>query len=118
MQLSNTSRPSAPIHLLECRTFWQKLLGLMGRIRLESTEGIALIIQPPGRFNAAIHMFFMRFDIAAIWLDADHKVIHKTIAHRWRPYYAPSSPAAIVLEIHPTRINDYNVGDQVKIAHA
>lgn len=90
----------------------------MGRSNLDSQEGIALIIQPPGRINAAIHMFFMRFDIAAIWLDADQKVIHKTLARRWHPYYIPSLPASMILELHPTRINDYNLGDQVTITHA
>jgi len=116
--LTNSTRPTLPVRLQECNTFWLKLRGLMGRPSLAADEGIALFIQPPGRINASIHMFFMRFDIAVIWLDTDNRVIHKEIARRWRPYYAPPAPARLVLELHPSRINDYNLGDQVTLTHA
>jgi len=75
-----------------------------------------LMVQPRAdRVDAAIHMFFMNFDIAVIWADAQLRVVDAQLARRWRPAYAPAKAAKYVLEIHPDRLNDYQPGDQLVI---
>ncbi len=70
------------------------------------------------RVNAAIHMFFMNFDIAVIWLDRQKKVVDVQIARKWQPMLAPAGPARFILEAHPDRYADFNIGDQIEIQPA
>lgn len=67
------------------------------------------------RLNAAIHMLFMNFDIAVIWLDRNLTVVDAQFARRWRPAYTPSRAAKYVLEIHPSRLNDFQLNDRILI---
>ncbi len=72
------------------------------------------MVQPrENKVDAAIHMFFMNFDIAVVWLDKNLRVVDAQRARRWRPAYTPASPAKYVLETHPDRLKDYQVGDQI-----
>lgn len=80
---------------------------------LHPGEGIAIVEPIEGITSTSIHMFFMRFDIAAIWLNSDLVVVHKSIAKKWKPYYASPTPAKIILETHISRIDDFNIGDQI-----
>ena len=52
-----------------CSSFICKLRGLMFRRALEPDEGLLLVEQFESRTATAIHMLFMRFAIAVIWLD-------------------------------------------------
>jgi len=67
------------------------------------------------RINASIHMFFMNYDIAVVWLDSNMSVVDCTLAYRWQPYYIPNRPARYILETHPARIADFSPGDRVEI---
>jgi len=72
------------------------------------------MVQPRAdRVDSAIHMFFMNFDIAVVWMDSKLRVVDVQYAKRWRPAYAPSAPAKYVLETHPERLNDFHLGDQL-----
>lgn len=51
------------------RSFGARFKGLLGRASLEPGEG--LLIEPCD----AIHMFFMRFAIDAVFLDAERRVV-------------------------------------------
>lgn len=85
---------------------------------LDEQEGIALVADSSGVVNSSIHMFFMNFDIAVIWLDSSMHVVDKTVAKKWHPYYAPEKPALYTLELHPSKIADFNKSDQVKFNDA
>jgi hypothetical protein len=60
-------------------------------------------------------MFFMKYDLAVIWLDRGLKVVDVQVARRWRPAYTPARPALYVLETHPDHAADFHCGDQVKL---
>lgn len=85
----------------------------MFRKSLGEHEGILLVQPRSDRVDSAIHMFFMNFDIAVIWADPDLRVVDIQYARRWRPYYAPKKAAKYVLETHPNRLKDYQIGDQL-----
>ena len=56
-------------------------------------------------------MFFVNFAIAAVWLDDERRVVHKTLARPWRPFYASPRPARYVLEGPPALLERIAVGD-------
>jgi uncharacterized membrane protein (UPF0127 family) len=118
MQLINLSNPGMPINIEICRSFLAKFKGLMFEPRLDEQEGIALVADSPGIVNSSIHMFFMNFNIAVIWLDSSMHVVDKVIARKWHPYYAPKNSALYTLELHPSKIADFNKNDQVQFNDA
>jgi uncharacterized membrane protein (UPF0127 family) len=90
----------------------------MFRSRLDEQDGIALVADSPGIVNCSIHMFFMNFDIAVVWLDSYMRVVDKTIAKKWHPYYAPKKSALYTIELHPSKIFDFTINDQLQFTDA
>jgi len=97
-----------------CDTLLSRLRGLTLRPALAPEEGLILVETRPGIATTSIHMFFVSFPIAAIWLDDDRRVVHTAFAQPWRPYYAPPRPARYVLEGPPWLLDRVAVGDVLK----
>lgn len=112
VELQNATTPSQPLHLKYCNGFWSKLKGLMFTPKLNPGEGIVIVEDRPSRLNTSIHMFFMKFDLAVIWLDENKTVVDKVLAKRWAPVYVPRKAAQYVLELHPSRLSDFSIGDR------
>jgi len=118
VRILNLTRPEQPVlRVRVCDTFFSRFQGLMLTPAVDIHGGILLDEKADGRVNTAIHMFFMRYDIAAIWIGADLSVVDSVVARRWRPYYAPAKPARYILETHPDRAGDFHPGDRVKFVH-
>jgi uncharacterized membrane protein (UPF0127 family) len=82
---------------------------------IDPMEGLLLVEDRDSILATSIHMFFMRFDIAAIWINSQNKVVDIKIAKKWRPYYASQSPAKYVLECHVSQFSNFKIGDTVLI---
>jgi len=54
---------------LAARTFWSRLIGLLGRSRLEAGEGLVI------ERSSSIHTAFMRFAIDAVYVERSGRVI-------------------------------------------
>jgi len=90
----------------------------MFRSVLARDEGLLLVIGKDSRADSSIHMLFMSFDIAVFWINSKMIVVDKVIAKSWRPAYFPAKAARYTLEAHPSRYNDYEVGDNVEFKNA
>ena len=101
-----------------CDSFLCRLRGLMFRSRLALDEGLLLVQSRDSRLDSSIHMFFVPFDLAVFWINSKMEVVDKVIARSWRPAYFPKAEAKYILEIHPDRFNDYNIGDYVEFKNA
>ena len=97
-----------------CDSAWCRFRGLMLRGTLAPDEGLLLVYGHASVVGSSIHMFFMRFAIAVLWLDEEFRVVSKTLAKPWRPYYAADSPAQYILEAPPTLLDSIAVGDRVE----
>jgi uncharacterized membrane protein (UPF0127 family) len=116
LRLLNLTHPVDPaLRVRYCDTFWSRFRGLMLAPPVELHGGILMDEKSDSRVNTSIHMFFMRFDIAVIWINSEMTVVDSAIARRWAPYYAPALPARYILETHPERIHDFKPGDRVKL---
>jgi uncharacterized membrane protein (UPF0127 family) len=101
-----------------CDTFLTQLRGFTFRPRLALDEGLLLVGTRDSRLDSSIHMFFVSFDLTVIWINSDMQVVDKVIAKSWRPAYLSKQPARYVLEIHPERWGDYEIGDTVQFKDA
>jgi uncharacterized membrane protein (UPF0127 family) len=106
------------IHIKYCDTFLTQLRGLTFRSRLSRDEGLLLVGTRDSRLDSSIHMFFVSFDLSVIWIDSNMQVVDKVLAKSWRPAYFSKQPAKYVLEIHPDRWNDFQIGDTVQFTNA
>jgi uncharacterized membrane protein (UPF0127 family) len=101
-----------------CDTFLTQLRGLTFRSQLEADEGLLLVGGRDSRIESSIHMFFVPFDLSVIWINSAMQVVDKVLARAWRPAYFPKHPARYVLEIHPKRWGDFEIGDGVEFRDA
>lgn len=90
----------------------------MFRRELGPEEGLLLVQARDSRVDSSIHMFFVPFDLAVFWIDTGLRVVDKTIARSWKPAYISGKPARYILEIHPDRLEDYEIGDMVEFKDA
>lgn len=97
--------------LVRCDTFWKRGRGLMFRRGLGADEAYLFVEAREGRAQTTIHMFFVFFPIAVVWLDADRRVVDKALARPFRPYYAPARPAQYYVEGDPALLDRVDVGD-------
>ena len=109
----NTPLP-APLQAIYCDSFICRLRGLMGRSSLAPAEGLLLVEARDSRVDTSIHMLFVYMDLAVIWINSGYSVVDTILARSWRPVYAPRQPARYILEIHPSRLNEFTIGDQVE----
>lgn len=113
----NRSHPGIP-RVKYCDTFFTQLRGLTLRPSLAQDEGLLLVGKRDSRLDSSIHMFFVSFDLAVIWINSDMQVVDKVIAKSWHPAYFSKQPARYVLEIHPKRWGDFEIGDRVEFKDA
>jgi uncharacterized membrane protein (UPF0127 family) len=97
-----------------CDSFLCRLRGLMFRSRLAADEGLLLVEAHDSRVDTSIHMFFVFMDLGVVWINSSHLVVDTVLAKAWRPMYIPRQAARYTLEIHPGRLGEFNIGDQVE----
>ena len=87
----------------------KRMRGLLGRTSLSAGE--ALVIRPCN----SIHMFFMKFSIDVVFVDANHRVVGE--ASRLKPYrISPvfwNSACAIELPVGTIESTGTQVGDLI-----
>ncbi len=117
--VQNLNKPiKSPPRIKFCGSFLCRLRGLMFRSHLNLDEGLLLAIGRDSRADSSIHMFFVPFDLAVIWINSNKEVVDKVIAKSWRPAYFPAAAARYTLEIHPDHLNDYEIGHKVEFQNA
>jgi uncharacterized membrane protein (UPF0127 family) len=108
-----TAEPPLLRRVRWCASFWSRLWGLMFRQAIEPGQAIVLVEARDSRAAVAIHMFFVPFTIAAVWIDQAGRVVDKVAARPWRPFYAPRAPARYILETHPELLDRVFIGDEL-----
>jgi uncharacterized membrane protein (UPF0127 family) len=107
-----------PLQIKYCDTFLTQLRGFTFRSSLPRGEGLLLVGSRDSRIDSSIHMLFVPFDLAVIWINSAMQVVDKIRAKSWRPAYFSKQPARYVLEIHPDRWGDFEIGDGVEFKDA
>jgi uncharacterized membrane protein (UPF0127 family) len=95
------------------QSFWLRLRGLMFRRHLPEDEGLIFVYGRESIMDTSIHMLFMFFAIAVVWLDKNGQVVDKKLAKPWRPFYASRKPARYVVEARPSLLDRVAVGDRL-----
>lgn len=102
-----------PLRIKYCDTFLTQLRGFTLRPSLGRDEGLLLVGTRDSRLESSIHMLFVSFDLAVIWINSQMQIVDKVLAKSWRPAYFSRRPAQYVLEVHPARWEEFQIGDTV-----
>jgi uncharacterized membrane protein (UPF0127 family) len=103
-----------PVHVNYCDSFYSRLKGFTFRKEISVNEGLILAEKHDSRIDTSIHMLFVWSDLAVFWVNASYNVVDKTLAKSWHPFYAPGKPSKFVIELHPSRLDDIQIGDTVE----
>lgn len=97
-----------------CVSFFCKLRGLTFRRKLSPQDAIILVESSDSTSASAIHMMFVFFPIATIWINSGGQVVDCRLAKPFRPIYIPRAPARYILEGPPAFLDLFQPGDQVE----
>ena len=117
--VQNRNRKSTGLPRIEyCDSFLTQLRGFTFRSRLTREDGLVLVGKRDSRLDSSIHMLFVAFDLAVIWINSEMQVVDKVLARSWKPAYFSKQPAKYVLEIHPERWEEFQIGDRLQFTDA
>lgn len=115
VHLENINHPlPSSLSALYCDSFLCRLRGLMFHSSLAPEKGLLLVEARDSRLDTSIHMLFVFMDLAVIWINTEKVVVDTVLARAWRLAYASRVPARYILEIHPSRLNQFKTGDRVE----
>jgi uncharacterized protein len=100
--------------VLVARSMRDRTVGLLGRDSLAADEGLWIERSP------SIHMFFMRFAIDAVFVDADRRVTK--VVPDLKPWHvvwwAPGARDCLELPVGTAARSDTRPGDELRIVEA
>ncbi len=109
---------ASPPRVKYCESFLCRLRGLTFRAPLGQDEGLLLVFGRDSRVDSSIHMLGVNFDLAVFWINSEMRIVDKLVAGAWKPAFFPKEPACYVLEVHPGRISDFEIGQIVEFNNA
>lgn len=118
MMINGSTGETLASSIVHCDSFWKRWRGLMFRSRRAVAGGqVYLFVEGcESVARATIHMLFVFFPIAVLWLDGERRVVDRALARPFRPYYAPRRPAQYYVEGHPSLLERVRVGDRLEFA--
>jgi uncharacterized membrane protein (UPF0127 family) len=115
---NQNNKDMTPVQANYCQSFLCRLRGLTFRRTLPSNQGLLLVQSKESKLDASIHMMFVWTDLAVVWIDNYYQVVDKIMARSWHLAYFPQQPARYILEMNPSRLDDFQIGDKVKFDEA
>lgn len=97
-----------------CSSFWCHFRGLQLVTHLPENEGLLFVTDSEGRVHTAIHMLFMFFSIAVVWVDKAGVVVDSKLAKPWRLSYMSQAPAQYYIEARPSLLDRVRVGQRLR----
>ncbi|NMA44830.1 MAG: DUF192 domain-containing protein [Candidatus Diapherotrites archaeon] len=91
----------------------ERMRGLM--FEDEKKFDYALVFTSPkeGKIESSLHMMFVFFPIAAIFLDSNKNVVDKTTLTPFTVNYTPKKPAKYVIEMPPKEAKKIKIKDKI-----
>ena len=66
------------------------------------------------RMGSSIHMLFVFFPIAAVYLDSGKRVVDLAVLNPFALNYTPKKPAAFLIELPAGKAKELSLGDKLE----
>lgn len=111
--VNQTTGESLAHQITRCNTFWRRLRGLMFRRQLDADEAYLFDFGSESVVAASVHMAFVFYPIALVWLDRQRRVVDVRLAQPFHLCYAPRKGAQYLVEGTPGLLDRVRVGDRI-----
>lgn len=108
-----TSPAKIPIYAKICKSYLSRLRGLMFQNTISENEGLLFVNNRENRFNTSIHMLFMNFNLAIIWVNSQKIVVDTQLVKRWSFINIPKANAKYIIETNVIRLSDFHTNDEL-----
>ena len=112
--INDSKIPNTPIIACLANTFLDRLKGFAFHSSIKENEGILLVLNKSSRIKASIHMAFINFSLGIIWINDQLNVTQVELARSRTSIFFPAKPAKYILEIHPSQISLFAIGDRIR----
>ena len=96
-----------------CQNFWCHFSGLMLRRSLPEDEGLLFVFRRQNVAETTIHMLFMFFSIAAVWIDNEGSCSGCQTRQTLAACLCPAKAARYLIEARPVVLERVKVGDRL-----
>lgn len=96
-----------------CDSFLCRLKGLMFRKGIPEDWGLLLVQPAESIVNSSIHMFAVPFNLGVVWISQAGIVVDLAEVKKWVGIKSPHEPAKYILEITPSRLKEFKLGDKI-----
>lgn len=115
--INQTTRLSADLTAGYCSSFLCRFKGLMFRGGIPDSWGLLMVQPSESIVNSSIHMFAVPFNLGVVWINNAGEIVDAAEAKKWVGIKAPKKPARYILEITPSRLKEFNLGDKIEFLH-
>lgn len=85
----------------------------MFRHRLDETEGLLITEPLEGIAATSINILFVFVHLGIVWINSAGIVVGASLAKPFDLLHRPPCPARHILEVHPSRLAEFAVGDKI-----
>jgi len=111
--INKTTALASELTTKVCSSYFCRLKGLMFSKPLIASKSLLLSMPTESIFMSGIHMVAVTYNIGAVWINSENKVVDIQLAKKWVSVLTPIKPAKYVLEIHPNRMVEFNLNDEI-----
>ena len=110
----NSDKKIAKIKI--ANSFFKRFLGLMFKSRCD----YPLLFEIPQNIKikerSSIHSFFMKFELALVFIDENHLIYEISDLKPWK-YYVPKKGAKYIIEFDKKEFENYDlkIGDEIEL---
>jgi uncharacterized membrane protein (UPF0127 family) len=85
----------------------------MFRRTLDPDQVYLFVFRGESVVEASVHMLFVFFPLALVWLDAKRQVVDVRLAKPFHPFYLPRQAAQYLIEGTPELLDRVRLGDRI-----
>ena len=112
--LKNSNEKMIKIEM--ANSFFKRFLGLMFKSKCEYPLLLEIPQSIKTKERSSIHSFFMRFELAIVFIDNEDIVYEIANLKPWR-YYIPKKGAKYIIEFDKNNFENYDlkIGDEIEL---
>lgn len=110
----NSGKKIAKIKI--ANSFFKRFLGLMFKSRCDYPLLFKIPQKTQIKERSSIHSFFMRFELALVFIDDENLIYEIADLKPWR-FYVPKKPAKYIIEFDKKEFKNYDlkIGDEIEL---
>jgi hypothetical protein len=95
-------------------SFFAKLRGLMFERKANFNYALIMPLDRETRIRASIHMLFVFFPIAVLFIDENKRVVDKALLKPFTLNYTPKAKCKYIIELPAEKFDEFAINDRAE----